>query len=125
MHALTAMLLADHEEEKREQQDKRAKRKGSIYFIQSGSDGPIKIGYTANPPEKRRAELQIGSSTALTLLGAIPARRPDERQLHLELADHRLDGEWFAPAPRVLALIAETLAGASRTFHSFGGGPDV
>lgn len=81
-----------------------------VYFIQADQDGPIKIGFTSDKPEKRLSQLQTGNASALKLLGAINAPASRERQFHAELSEWRLQGEWFAPHPTVLAAIGEALS---------------
>jgi hypothetical protein len=60
-----------------------------IYFIQSGEDGPIKIGFS-NQPDRRLPELQTGNPRAL-----IPGDTSVERQLHTRFEPARIRGEWF------------------------------
>lgn len=74
---------------------------GRIYFIQSGEPadrGPIKVGI-AKDPAKRMRDLQIGNPERLRLLGFsdLEVDGFQEGLLHLELAEHRLSGEWFRP----------------------------
>jgi T5orf172 domain len=52
-----------------------------IYFIQSGEDGPIKIGFS-NRPDRRLPELQTGNPRELILRHVIPGDTSVERQLH-------------------------------------------
>lgn len=75
--------------------DNRAR--GFIYFIQSGVDGPVKVGYSAARPEKRLAELQTGNPETLRLLGYVGGSEHLERHLHRVLHLWRRRGEWFAP----------------------------
>lgn len=69
------------------------------YFVQRGEGGPVKIGRTTNI-SKRMAALATACAEQLTVLGVLVGNH--ERRLHLALADHRLRGEWFAPAAAVL-----------------------
>lgn len=78
---------------------------GFIYFIQAGSDGPIKIGYSANV-SARIADLQVSSPQRLALLLTIAGSRRDEAAFHEELGPHRMSGEWFHPHGDVLSLVA-------------------
>lgn len=68
----------------------------SIYFIQSGTNGPIKIGVSANPADRLR-ELQTAHPEPLLLLATFPGGFDPERALHVRFARHWLRGEWFAP----------------------------
>lgn len=79
-----------------------------VYFIQAVSGGPIKIGMSQNP-ERRLADLQVGSPVMLRIIGAAAGGQSREAALHRRLAKYRLHGEWFADAPEVLAAIAEVL----------------
>lgn len=80
----------------------------SVYFIQAGKDGPIKIG-TANGVRRRMANLQSAHYEILELLGIVIGDRDVEREFHERLADSRLRGEWFRPTATVLAFIEEAL----------------
>lgn len=77
-----------------------------IYFIQAEGVGHIKIGFTeAEDAAARLVSLQIGSPVLLKLLGVIPGTMEDEKNLHRRFAAHRVTGEWFKPAPDLLALV--------------------
>ncbi len=79
----------------------------AVYFIRAGNEGAIKIG-RATDPRKRLAALQTASPAPLLLLAVI--ENGDERAFHTQFAAHRLNGEWFHPAPELLALAAEHVA---------------
>lgn len=81
-----------------------------VYFIQADESGPIKIGFTADDPRRRLASLQTGNPAALRLLGAIKGTFADERRFHSDLAEWRLQGEWFQSHPTVLAMVQEALS---------------
>lgn len=74
-----------------------------IYLIQCGEDGPIKIGY-ASSVDRRVRYLQTGSPHKLVVLHSFEGDKNVERALHRCFKEHRLTGEWFAPAPAILAL---------------------
>lgn len=78
-----------------------------VYFIRSGEHGLIKIG-RALDVEARLRSLQTGSGEVLRLLLAIPPGGPREDELHARFAEHRRHGEWFDPAPELLAFIEES-----------------
>jgi len=80
--------------------------RSGVYFVRAGDGGPIKIG-TARNVNARLDTLQIGSSEELTLLALIPGDEKVERKLHREFRHLRIRGEWFEPAPELLARIAE------------------
>lgn len=86
-------------------------RKGFVYFIQS-EEGPIKIGFS-DDPAKRLDQLQVASPSQLRLLGSLPCKSTREAAIHGYFAEHRLRGEWFRPAPELLAWIAESTDAAA------------
>jgi hypothetical protein len=82
---------------------------GTVYFI-GPEQGPVKIGFTTNVPQ-RLARLQAGSPVALTVLAQIDGAQPfDERLLHMEYRAHRLHGEWFERCPEIEAEIERLAA---------------
>lgn len=81
-------------------------RQGWVYMIQAGEDGPIKIGFTGCVTS-RRATLQTAHWQTLRVLAAFRGSTEDEMAMRVRLNAHRLRGEWFAPAPDVLAAAAE------------------
>ena len=92
-----------------------------VYFIQADENGPIKIGFTTDEPRKRLAQLQIGNPHELKLLGAIKGSTAIERQFHADLAEWRLQGEWFSPHETVLAAVKGALEAPAE--HIVCGGP--
>ncbi len=74
-----------------------------VYFIQSGNDGPIKIGQTTNLLNRLRG-LQTSIPHKVNLIGA--TENVSESSLHRRFQSHRLHGEWFAPVPEILELAA-------------------
>ncbi len=80
--------------------------KGSVYFVQGESGGPIKIGYTTNM-KRRIILLQNGYPEKLVVLALTPGTKETEEVIHIELQKHRLHGEWFAPHAEVLKKVAE------------------
>jgi hypothetical protein len=81
--------------------------RGTVYFVQSGTDGPIKIGFTTRAIEQRLANLQTAHAEKLRLLAQITGDRELERELHRRFVLHRMNGEWFEPHPDVIAFIAD------------------
>lgn len=79
-----------------------------VYFIQATTGGPVKIGYSAKP-YARLATLRSGSAGDLRVAALTPGGVEEERMLHRLFARHRIRprGEWFHPAPAILALIDE------------------
>jgi hypothetical protein len=80
----------------------------AIYFVQAQSLGLIKIG-VAIDPMVRIGELRCGSPDILNMLGLIWSDDAQalEGRLHRQFRDHRRHGEWFNPAPAILAYIAD------------------
>jgi hypothetical protein len=92
-----------------------------IYFIQSGDDGPIKIGLASDVRERLRA-LQTAHHEKLTLLGVSSGDRKEERLLHIRFAQLRGIGEWFRPARELLDYIQQNtgvLADVLPPSHAF------
>jgi hypothetical protein len=78
----------------------------AVYFIQSGDDGPIKIGLTTKPVCGRLAALQTASPYPLALLAVLwPDDPMDERSIHAHFRPLRMMGEWFRPEPPLLDFI--------------------
>jgi hypothetical protein len=81
-----------------------------VYFIQCGSNGPIKIGF-AKDPKKRVMQLQTGSPYKLNLLWAYQSEDPaDERDIHAEFEEYKIRGEWYSPSDRLFEFM-ETFSG--------------
>lgn len=77
-----------------------------VYFARR-PDGAIKIGCSTYP-EGRIAILK--TAIPLRLLGSCPGNVVVEKTLHYRFRRWRLDGEWFQPAPTLLAYIEATCA---------------
>lgn len=80
-----------------------------IYFIQCGTEGPIKIGYSAKL-RTRFADLQMAHHEQLYLLAWVEADQSLERVLHQRFAKIRIRGEWFKPHHPVKDFIRRLLA---------------
>lgn len=78
-----------------------------VYFVQEAPDGFIKIGWTRGPVDGRLCTIQTGNPRTLVLLTAMRGALKDEQALHRRFAAHRVSGEWFHPAPELLAFIDE------------------
>lgn len=77
-----------------------------VYFLRRfDGTGPVKIGCSAYPGQRAR---QISSDLKEKVVVICHAQGGfvEEQRLHRQLATHRLDGEWFHPAPEVLAIAA-------------------
>lgn len=80
----------------------------TLYFVQEGHEGPIKIGVTSRGVSLRVAALQAGNWRRFQLLGVLPVDdRSEETAWHQRHEDARIFGEWFAPTRRLLLEIAE------------------
>jgi hypothetical protein len=76
----------------------------SLYAIQAGDDGPVKIGIALKPWE-RLATLQTANPVRLRGLAAWPGSPAEEEALHKLFANDRLEGEWFNPSTELIALV--------------------
>jgi hypothetical protein len=77
----------------------------SVYFLQAGEDGPIKIGVTGNLPQRLRS-LEAGCPLPLRVLLVVRAGRVTEQAMHQRFHADRLHHEWFRPSSDLLAYIA-------------------
>lgn len=85
-----------------------------VYFIRDGEEGPIKIGLaTCSSLESRLCDLQVGNPRQLRFVGVVCLQGSraigyrEEQRLHLHYDACHVRGEWFEPAPSLLALIEE------------------
>jgi hypothetical protein len=78
--------------------------RGQVYFVRRGIDGPVKIG-TSVDPQQRLRQLQTACAEKLVLLGTVAGGATLERSIHEFCSAFRMEGEWFQPHHRVLALI--------------------
>jgi hypothetical protein len=75
-------------------------REGVVYFIQSGKDGPIKIGWSQDVG-RRMSELQVANALPLALLGVTPGTMETESEFHARFAHLRMKAEWFKDSPEI------------------------
>ena len=73
-----------------------------LYFIQEDGAGLVRIGVTWNV-DKRLGEISRVLPHPVRLLRSIVWRGTD-RPVRMALEEHLLRGEWYRPAPAVLAL---------------------
>lgn len=74
----------------------------AVYFIQAGSDGPVKIGFAADV-RRRFVKMRTDSPEPLAIIGVEPeGDRAREQELHRLYDADRLQGEWFAPSQNLL-----------------------
>lgn len=94
---------------------------GWVYFIQvGGADGAIKIGHARNV-RNRLIQLQISSPQLLSLIGTHRGGLDLEREFHERFREFHIRGEWFSPAPPVIAA-AGTVPRAVLDGHSVSDG---
>jgi hypothetical protein len=67
----------------------------TVYFIRQGDNGPVKIGYTRAPIERRHEALRTTAAAPLHLLRTIDGYRKTERWLHELFSEKRVEREWF------------------------------
>lgn len=73
-----------------------------VYFIQFGSDGPVKIGFTRRV-ERRFREIKASSPFPLVLIGVcLEGTREMEATLHRKYKNYRMHGEWFSPEKSII-----------------------
>ena len=77
-----------------------------VYFLQVEGGGPIKIGCSRDPLNRLRS-LMFWCPYRLMIVATAPGCRIAEAALHERFAADRLHGEWFRPAPALMALIAK------------------
>jgi hypothetical protein len=78
----------------------------TIYFIQAGRSGPVKIGQTNKPILQRLSGLQSGNHERLYILATIPDSNDTyERSLHRQFRPLHIRGEWFRNDPELLRFI--------------------
>ena len=76
----------------------------SVYFIQAGTSGPVKIG-CAGDAARRLIELQVGHPETLVFLGQLDGGHAVERVIHRKFSHLRIRGEWFSPACELLEFV--------------------
>lgn len=75
-----------------------------LYFLQSGTGGPIKIGYTKQLATRLNA-LHKMNGGSIRFLGALAADKQEEKRFHERYAADRLHGEWFRLSPDILLFL--------------------
>jgi len=75
-------------------------RDGHVYFVESGTEGPVKIGWSQDV-ERRIAELQVANAHKLRLLGVVPGTMKKEGELHATFSHLRMEAEWFQNSPEI------------------------
>ena len=75
-----------------------------VYFIQEGTTGKIKIGYSSNPHERLKSH-QTSNSSTLRILGIIEGNIESEQLIHKRFEKFKVTGEWFEPVDSLLTFI--------------------
>lgn len=75
-----------------------------LYFIQSGTGGPVKIGYTKQLATRLKAIHKLNGGS-VRFLGALAGTRDDEKRFHEKYGNDRLHGEWFRLSPEILLFL--------------------
>lgn len=75
-----------------------------LYFIQSGTGGPVKIGYTKQLATRLKA-IHTMNGGSVRFLGALSGSRKDEKRFHEKYAADRLHGEWFRLSREILLFL--------------------
>ncbi|HYF49087.1 MAG TPA: helix-turn-helix domain-containing protein [Planctomycetota bacterium] len=93
----------------------------SVYFIQCATEPRlIKIGHSGSV-NKRLSELSYMSPVPLAILGVVPGGLAREKELHRKFRRFLHHGEWFSPAPELLAWVSENAAQAQPPEQPFVG----
>jgi hypothetical protein len=80
---------------------------GLIYFIQGKLLRKIKIGFTRYiSVESRLRSLQTACSEPLSVIGVLDGSYKKECSIHKRFKTCHFRGEWFEPAPKLMAFIA-------------------
>jgi hypothetical protein len=87
---------------------------GWIYFVQSGTHGPIKIGWTLDIAG-RLAKLQAANPEELHLRASARGTQREEFAFHERFAVDRIRLEWFRPSFAILSVINELAATTQST----------
>jgi hypothetical protein len=96
---------------------------GFVYFVTAEkAEFPIKIGFTQKQNDLRLRGLQTGCPYPLRVICFVPGTYSDERTMHQRFAESRLEGEWFARTPELMAVIAEAVSTPSARLCAAGGG---
>jgi hypothetical protein len=75
-----------------------------VYFIQAGSNGPIKIGCSRDP-ENRCKDLSECSPYCLKIVAEIDGTHKEEKNIHNQFRQCRMKGEWFYPMGELIEFI--------------------
>lgn len=89
----------------------------TVYFIQAGENGPIKIGVTrASSSLKRLCKLQGSHYEKLTLLKEVEGYFDLEKWYHELFKKYHIRGEWFNIDKDILSVFPEKIPFPKETF---------
>jgi hypothetical protein len=73
------------------------KRMGTVYFFKAIDNTKVKIGFTKGGIKTRLSSIQHACPFELEIFGQIHTSEPKkiEKEIHDELSNYRLNGEWF------------------------------
>lgn len=77
----------------------------SVYFVTAREVGRVKIGFSERGVRARFNSISTHSPVAVALEAVMAGDASVERQLHAELSEKRVRGEWFVLCPAIEALI--------------------
>ena len=93
----------------------------AVYFVRCGHDGPVKIGYTGDIVQ-RLTTFGVAWPYPPILLALITGDVAREKQIHRQLLQYRMRGEWFEASDEVLELArgwgVDSSVGVDRTYLS-------
>jgi hypothetical protein len=82
-----------------------------VYVLRGANDGLVKIGTTTDLSGRLRA-IRSMSAVPIELLCVFPGDASVEKQAHMKFREHRRHGEWFQPAPDLMAWVEQMRWGA-------------
>lgn len=83
--------------------DRKSESLAFVYFMRR-TDGLIKIGYSYDP-KKRLFQVRAQCKQQVDILATVQGAKKLEGDLHKKYAADRVEGEWFAESPELLAEI--------------------
>ena len=93
-----------------------------IYFIRGKESGNIKIGYSADP-EQRKSNLQTANYEELEFIGIMDGSIEDEAKIQEMFSTFNIRGEWYRSAQEVVAFAKKNaVKSKERIITSFGNG---
>lgn len=78
-----------------------------VYVFRAAELGRVKIGYTGRTLQRRFKDIQHGCPTPLEPMEWMPGPRELEQEIHADLREYRLIGEWFEDCHNVRTYLIE------------------